>query len=154
MRVTLLIKESYLETIRNSINSHMFKTLWANVDGKKEDIIDNGRRSCGVFTSGILIWFGLIHKRHATISGTLKDMKNSGWFEIFKPKIGCMLHWEKQNGNGESNEHIGFYMGDDMAISTSTTERTPIEHHWTYGVENNKPKRKVIKMYWHPKFDL
>ncbi len=149
MRIQLLIKESYIETIKNSINSSVFKTLWAVVDGEKQDILDAGRKSCGVFTSSILLMFGFIKERHATVSGTIKDMERSGWFEIQEPRIGCILRWEKKFGNGEDNDHIGFYIGDHMAISTSSKECVPIEHHFTYGEENGEPKRKIVAIYWH-----
>jgi len=153
MHITLLTRDSYIETIKNSINSSVFKTLWALVDGEKQDVLDAGRKSCGVFTSSILLMFGLIKERHATVSGTIKDMEVSGWFEISEPKIGSVLRWEKKFGNGENNDHIGFYIGDNMAISTNSKERTPIEHHFTYGEEDGKAKRKIVTIYWHKKLD-
>lgn len=153
MKVKILQFDSYIATIKNSVGSKTFNSLWADVDGKREDILDDGRKSCGCFVSGILLWFGLAKERHATALGTVRDMKESGWHEIQEQKIGAVLQWEKMEGSGEINEHIGFYMGDKTAISTSKEERSPIEHHWTYGEENGKPKRKIIAIYWHPKLD-
>jgi hypothetical protein len=153
MNIKILLVDSYLAAIKNSLGSKIFNNLWAEVDGVKQDILGDGRKSCGYFTSGILLWFGLIKERHATVSGTLKDMKNFGWEEISEPKIGSVLHWDKELGNGEFNEHIGFYMGENLAISTSAKEHMPVEHHWTYGEELGLPKRKVIAIYWHPRLN-
>lgn len=153
MQVKFLLFESYVAAIKNSVGSHVFKTLFADVDGKSEDILYDGRRSCGAFISGILVWFGLIKERHATVAGTVKDLKASGWEEIREPRIGAILHWEKELGNGEENEHLGFYIGGDRAVSTSREKRTPIEHHYTYGEDNGKPKRRIIAIYWHQRLN-
>ena len=153
MNIKILLVDSYLAAIKNSVGSKIFNNLWAEVDGERKDILDDGRKSCGYLVSGILLWFGLIRERHATVLGTLKDMLASGWEEISEPKIGSVIIWEKEFSNGEINEHIGFYMGDNMAISASTKNQMPIEHHWTYGEENGEPKRKVIAIYWHPRLN-
>lgn len=153
MNIQILKKESYLAAIQNSLGSKIFNNLWAEVDGERTDILSDGQKSCGYFVSGILLWFGLIKERHATVHGTLKDMEGFGWEKLTEPQVGSVLHWEKELGNGEVNEHIGFYTGENMAISTSGKERTVIEHHWTYGEENGNPKRKVIAIYWHPRLN-
>ncbi len=128
----------------------MFQTAWAEVDGKREDILKNGEKSCAAHVSGILVWFELTKWRHATVSGTVKDMLSSGWYKVSEPKVGAVLHWEKLLGNGEENEHLGFCMGDKTAVSNSRTTRTPIEHHITYGETNGVPKRNIVAIYWHP----
>lgn len=153
MKVTILVFESYLATIQNSIGSKMFQNLWTEIDGKREDILRGGQRSCAVFVSGVLLQFGLIKERHAMSASTVRDMLQCGWEEIKEPRKGAVLHWGKRITNGEENEHIGFYMENDIAISHSRDNRTPIEHHWTYGTENGKPNYAPIGIYWHPKFN-
>lgn len=153
MNIQILLKETYLSVIKNSVGSKIFNNLWALADGEKTDILNDGRKSCGYFVSGILLWFGLIKERHATVHGTLGDMEKFGWEKISEPEIGAVLHWEKELGNGEFNEHVGFYMGENLAISTSAKDRTVVEHHWTYGEEGGQPKRKVIAIYWHPRLN-
>lgn len=148
--VRVLIFDSYLATIKNSIGAKVFQTLWAEVDGSKNDILRGGERSCAAFVSGILLWFGLIKGKHATIAGTLRDMNATGWQKINEPRIGCVVHWEKALINGEENEHIGFYVEKDAAVSNDYRARTPVAHHWTYGEVHEKPIRKIVGMYWHP----
>ena len=150
MGINILTFDSYIATIQNSIGSKSFQTLWAEVHGAQQDILGGGQYSCGVFVSGILIWFDLIQERHATVLGTVRGMKASGWEEIKEPKVGCVLHWERQSQNGSANEHLGFYMGHETAISNSGTDRVPVEHHFTYGATNGIPNRSILAMYWHP----
>jgi len=146
--------DSYISAIRNSVGSHEFKNLWADVDGKRADILDDGRKSCGYFVSGILLWFGLIERRHATVEGTVHDMEASGWERASELKIGDVIRWEHKEGGGEANEHIGFFIGDNRAISTSATQRVPVEHHVTYGEQTDgSPVRKIIAIYRHPRLN-
>ncbi|MBI2278550.1 MAG: hypothetical protein HYU81_00595 [Candidatus Brennerbacteria bacterium] len=145
--VRLIFLDSYLTAIKNSVGANIFKTLWAEVDGQTEDILEGGKLSCASFVSGILAWFGLIKERHATVAGTVRDMQASGWEVIPEPRPGCVLHWEKMKENGE-HEHLGFYLGHDAAVSNSRTARTPIEHHWTYD-----GGRRVVAIYWHPRLN-
>lgn len=125
----------------------MFQTVWAEVGGKKKDILAGGELACASFVSGVLLWSGLIKEKHATVTGTLKDMRRSGWKKIKKPREGCILRWEKREENG-GHEHLGFYMGTTIAISNSKTAKVPVEHHWTY-----RGTRKIVAMYWHPRLN-
>ncbi len=149
----LLLKDSYLKTIENSVGSKLFRNTYLEIDNKKTDILNNGQFSCAVFVSWILRIFYLINEGHATVDGTIKDLEKSGWYKIKKLKIGAILAWEEIYLNGTLNKHIGFYIGGDKAISNSRTKKTPIKHHWTFGVKNGKPVRKVVEIWWHKKLD-
>ncbi len=151
--VKLLKLENYLHSVKNSVDSKQFQILKALVDGKEKNLVKNGDLSCAYFVSAILLLENLIKERHATVNGTIRDMRDFGWKKISKPKIGCVLIWEKmEQGQNGSHEHIGFYIGEEKAVSNSSRFRVPKKHHWTFGLDqNNKPKRKIISMYWHPK---
>ena len=153
MTVNILQFDNYIYSIKKSIGSTLFQTVWAEVDGEKKDILNNGQYSCAIFLSSILLWFGLIKDRHATTAGLLKDMEKSGWYKIDELKPGCILYWEFMFKNGENNDHIGFYIGGEKAISNERDVSTPIEHHYTYGVKGGKPVRKIEAIYWHPRLD-
>ena len=148
IKVTPLIRESILAFVKNSVGSNMFRNLYAEVNGERKDILEDGRISCAAFVSAILLQFGLIKKGHATVDGTIGDMEDSGWIKIDKPKEGCVLLWEPMEIDGSVNKHIGFYINNDQAISNSFEKRTPQIHHWTYN-----DKRKITAMYWHNKLD-
>ncbi len=154
-KVIPIIFDTYIAVIKNSVGSKMFRNFYAKVDGKKTDIMKNGDLSCAWFVSSLLYLFKLIKDAHATVNGTIKDLQQSGWKKIKKPKIGSVIVWEKIDfGNKDFHKHIGFYIGNNKAISTSNSKKgQPIIHHWTYGIKRNKPVRKVKAIFWHKKLN-
>jgi hypothetical protein len=153
-KIKPILKDSYLAFIKNSAGAKSWRSLYASVGGRKEDILKGGEFSCAYFASSILLIFGLTKNVHATISGTIKDMKASGWREIEKPKPGAVLLWEKQKqGKGEPHFHLGFAINKNQAISNRWEHKCPIIHHITYGIKNKKPVRKIEKIFWHTKLD-
>ncbi|NMB92517.1 MAG: hypothetical protein GYA31_02755 [Parcubacteria group bacterium] len=150
-----LRKDTYLTVIQNACGSKMWANNYALVNGKKEDILQNGSTSCAFFVSSILKMFDLIKDLHVTVNGTEKDLKQSGWRRIAvtsKMPPGSILIWEKKkaleakNKNTATHAHIGFYIGKEQAVSIWIFHNFPIIHHWTYS-----GKRKVLRAYWNPK---
>src|SRR3989344_5072067 len=94
-KVEPILMDTYLAIIKNSIGSKMFSNLYAKLDNKKLDITKNGNLSCAFYVSSILFLFKLVKEIHATVNGTLKDLKESGWTKIEKPRIGCVLIWRE-----------------------------------------------------------
>ncbi|OGM97622.1 MAG: hypothetical protein A2735_03385 [Candidatus Yanofskybacteria bacterium RIFCSPHIGHO2_01_FULL_41_21] len=146
--------KSLLAMIENSIkggDNYFFRNLFAEEDGKEVDILENGSNSCAAFVSWILLSLELIKHPHATVFGTTSDLLASGWFEIKELKPGAILIWEKRDGamledQKIPKEHMGFYFGNDEAISNdSKGTGFPCRHHVTY---NNT--RKIEKILWHP----
>lgn len=145
-KVILLIADTYLAVIKNSIGSKIFRNLYAKVDGKKEDITRNGELSCAFYTSSILALAKQIKEVHATVNSTVKDLQKSGWKIIKKPKVGSVLVWEKADfGNNSIHKHIGFYIGKSKAISNSYKRGYPIKHNWIFA------NRKIEAIFWNPK---
>jgi len=141
-----LIKDSYLAVVKNSIGSRMWRVFFAEVKSKKKNISKRGKLSCAFFVSTILVMFSLIKKGHMTVKSTIKDMRTSGWFEIKKPRIGSILVWEATNfGGGDICRHIGFYVGNNKAISNSSISRQPVIHDYKFGKNN----RKIEHIFWH-----
>ena len=134
--------DTYLAVVKNSVGSRMFRNFYAKVNGKKTDIMKNGKLSCAFFASSLLHLFKLVKEPHATVDGTIKDLRSSGWKAIRKPRIGSVLVLEAK----DSHKHIGFYIGNNKAISNSTKLGYPVKHHWTFG-----GARKVELMLSHPK---
>ena len=144
-----LLFDTYLAVIKNSPGANLFRNSYAKVNGMKRDILKNGELSCAFFTSSVLVIFKLIKEIHSTVEGTIRDLEASGWKKIKKPKIGSVLIWEESVGH----KHSGFYIGGGKAVSNSLQKRTPIVHHWTFGIKKGKPVRKIIAIYWHKKLD-
>src|SRR3989344_6688914 len=111
--------KNYLAIINNSIGTKMFRNFFAEINGKEVDGLGNGDKSCAVHVSSILYLNNLIDAPHATVTTTLKAMRESGWKEINAPREGCVIHWEKTE-KSDGCEHIGFYVGNEKAISNAS----------------------------------
>jgi hypothetical protein len=149
MSVRLLFKKSYLAMIRNAAagENRMFRNLYALVDGAEHDILEDGKLSCAAFVSGILTLYGLIARPHATVGGTERAMRERGWAEIPEPREGAVLSWQPITyADGRTHGHLGFYVGDDRAVSNASNDGGIVrEHHWTYD-----GARRVVRIWWHP----
>lgn len=143
---------TYLAAIKNSVGSKFFRNMYVWNDKKRIDVLENGNLSCAYFVSTILKHFDLIKKVHSTVKNTVKDAKKSGWKITAKPKIGNVLVYEEKYfpESGNQHMHIGFYIGNKKAISTSSKFKTPIIHGWQKEPSSGK-LRKVIEILWHNK---
>lgn len=152
--VQIILNKSYLQTIKNSVDSNLFRNLYAYVNGIKRDVLENGLLSCAAYVSSVLYLFKLAADTHATVRGTLADLEKSGWTQIKKPREGAVLVWEAQKfEDGDIHKHIGFYIGKNKAISNSYKKRQPVLHHWTFGNKSGRPVRKVEQIFWHKKLE-
>lgn len=152
-QIVPLIFETYLAVIKNSLKSTLFRNFYAEVEGKKQDIMKGGGLSCAFFVSSILVMFGLVERIHGTVAGAIKDLEKSGWQKIKKPRLGSILIWEAIDfGKNNIHKHMGFYIGLNQAISNNSKLKYPVKHHWTFGLKNNKPKRKVEAIFWNKQF--
>ena len=157
---TVRIKKlkSFLAIVENSVrggNNYLFRNMYADIDGVEKDILEDGALSCAIFASAVLLNLELIKKPHATVSGAVKDMLESRWYDVVQLKPGAVIVWEKIAFAGdEKHSHIGFYIGDDQAISNSFADKCPRRHHITYGTNSDgTPVRKIEKIYWHSELD-
>jgi hypothetical protein len=147
-KVSPLLLDTYLAVIKNSSGSNLFRNLYAKVGDERQDITQNGELSCAFFVSSILVILKLIKEVHATVSGTVRDLKEFGWVEIEEPKIGAILVWEEKDfGNNRLHKHIGFYVGEGRAVSNDYKIGTPQEHKW------NSEERKVELILWNDKLN-
>ncbi|MFP4539392.1 MAG: hypothetical protein ACLFNN_00465 [Candidatus Paceibacterota bacterium] len=120
--------DTYMAVIGNSAGVEMFRNVYADVDGEYTDITDNGDLSCAFFVSSVLKIFGLIKEIHITVNSTVKDMERNGWVDTDDPEPGDVVVWSEEHSNEEKHRHIGFFLGEDRAISNSKHKRHPIEH--------------------------
>lgn len=148
------VNTSYLAAVRDSVGSRLFRHLYATDEhGSRVDILQNGRLSCAYFVAFILYHFQLIQTPHATVVSTVKDMEEHGWSVVKTPEAGDVLVWEPSDihAEGEMHEHIGFYVGEERAISNSSTTGEIVEHDWTYGTDNEgNPNRRITKILRRP----
>jgi hypothetical protein len=134
----LLKNKNYLNSIKKSVGTEIFQNVFTEESNTEKDLTRDGQLSCALFVSSILKIFDLINplkSPHSTISGLLKNMKDSGWTEIKQLELseGDVIVWEKIiDVDGEEHEHIGFYIGNERAVSNSSEKRVPTEHHYNY----------------------
>lgn len=146
-KITPLIFDTYLAMIKNSVGAELFRNFYAKVNGKKTDIMRNGELSCAFYVSSVLALSKFIKEVHGTIDSTVKNLQESGWKKVSKPKIGSVLVWEKMDfGNGNAHKHIGFFIGGNEAISNSYKLGFPVEHSWDFNA-----KRKIDIILWNQK---
>ncbi len=140
--------ETYLAMVRGSIRSRIFQHFYATIDGRKSDLVKNGRLSCAFFVSTILHHFGWIHEPHLTVDGTVRDLQRSGWRSVRTVRAGDILIWEPIiERDGLEHRHIGFALGGDRAISNSSKRGVPVIHHMTFGTRNGHPTRRLLERY-------
>lgn len=142
--VTFLLKETYIKLIKNSIGTKMFNSYYVK-DGKlKKDILKNGEFSCAFFVSSILKIFGWVNKIHLSVDETEEDLTKNGWEEGNLKDIekGCVIVWKGKKFKEGCHKHIGFYLGNKKAISTSFKGRKVVLHDWTF-----RNRRKIISVY-------
>jgi hypothetical protein len=143
-----LKNDSFLQFIKNSIGTRMFRNSYYSLNNKKTDILQNGSLSCAVFASSLLFIFKFIKDVHATVDGTIRDLEESGWEKVNKAAAGDVIIWEAIEVKGRSlHKHIGFYLGNNQAVSNSSKTGLIAKHHLTYGAKAGKPKRKIESIY-------
>lgn len=155
LSVKTLLKDTYLALIENACGSGIWNNYYALVNGKKEDIVHNGGTSCAFFVSSILKISDLIKELHLTVKGLEKDLKESEWQIVkvsSKMPVGSVVIWQKKSPVDKilkkwgKHYHIGFYIGNEKAVSIWAYNKYPTIHHWTYN-----GTRKIIRAYWNPK---
>jgi len=108
--------------------------------------LNYGKLACAVFVSDVLEKFNLIYEGHPTVKILVNNLKSFGWQEVELKNIepGDIIVWEKNKSN---HYHVGFYIGNEKAISNSWKKRFPIKHDFLFRNENLKKKeRKIVKI--------
>lgn len=147
IKVVPKVFDTYIAMVENSVGSKAWQTIWADVDGVKTDVTQGGVKSCAFFVSSILKNFDFIRKTHATVASTKKDLKESGWINIPKPKAGAIVVYEPiVFDDGESNEHIAICVSATEAVSNSYAKRVPVMHNIEM-VFDDKPRKITDILY-------
>ena len=151
----LALRETYLAMIRNSVGSMQYRMLFVQTPRDIVDVIGDGDLACAFFVSSILTLCGLTKGGvHTTVDATIDDLEQSGWKEQsdLLPE-GSVLVWEsKLCSDNQRHRHIGFCVGDGMAVSNSSEERSPTLHRLCFNDFLKPPVRKVTAVYTHTRF--
>ena len=143
--VSRRLLDTLLCMLRAAEGTTLFRTFYADVDGKKTDIMRKGDLSCAFFVSFMLAGLALAKNVHGTVSGTIRDLEESGWKRVRKPRPGAVIVWgAREDERGESHTHIGFYLGPGKAVSNDSKTGSPRIH--PYGMGG----RTITALYAHP----
>ena len=141
-KIVKLQYETYLAVIENSPGSFMFKNFYVTIDGVKKDAMEDGWLSCAFYVSSVLYLCKYIKDIHATVASTVKDLQKCGWKKVRKPAVGSVIVWKPgKDTNGHS--HIGFYVGNEQAISNDSWKKHPWKGDWKFN-----GKREVEMILW------
>ncbi len=152
-----LLLDTYLAMIGASVGTPLFRSFWAKVNGKRTNIVRDGRVSCSFYTASILKLFNLVQEVQVTINRLKRDMKESGWHEIPRPRVGCVVFWLPKPADASRMRkdtgvyqplvsHCGFYVGGGEAVhndgdKTMAPVRAPLKY------------RPVESYWWHDALD-
>ena len=138
--------------VHRSVDSNLFRNLYASVDGEEKDILRDGILSCAYFVSSVLFHCKLIDDLHTTVRGLEANLQRSGWREIEESRVGSVIVWEPiELPDGSIRRHAGFYIGDAEVISNRTDHRTPKVHSMNF--EEEGKYRAIEAIYWHENLD-
>lgn len=153
--INRFVMKNYLNLIINSVNTNFFRNHFVEIDGQERDILEDGNISCAIFVSSILHLVGLIKRPHFTVKSTLKDIQESGWYEINDLKTGSLILWEDLYFEtvGNVHSHLGFYIGENKAVSNLFYKKSPQIHDINFANDKKIGFRKIAKIFWHPKLD-
>jgi len=135
--------KTYLQMIRNSVGTQMFRNFYIQTaDGVEQDSLSDGEDSCAFYVSSVLTLFRAAAGVHGTIRRTVEDLQQSGWQIVPKDHMqpGDVIVW------GTTGNHIGFYIGNGRAISTSSKAKQVAEHNASH--DDSNPISQVLR-YTH-----
>ena len=137
--------KTYLGVIRNSVGTGMFRNWYVKTPEQGEfDAMKDGEDSCAFYVSSLLKIFGKVTTIHGTVESTIKDLEKSGWQKVVEPQPGDVLVWETQKFADAQQRHIGFYIRDGRAVSTSWKKKIVVEHNQNF--DNNRKIELVFRM--------
>ena len=137
------------QNLRALLENSLGVKLWRNFYYQDRDVMEGGDLSCAFFVSTLLLMLQAVPKRHGTVHHlTVLDMPEYGWREVPVDEayeFGDVLVWDyAQQGNSTGkHQHVGFFWGEDQAISNSSSQGCPVRHHYTY--EDTRPIVKVLR---------
>ena len=152
-KVERRIFDSYMAFTKNSVGSKSWSQYYADIDGVKTEIVQDGNLACAYFVSSVLRIFNLIERVHMTVPRTVADMKESGWAEIDKARPGAVVVYDDAHFSNGSFPHIGICTSGETAISNNYKAGTPIEHNIVITNEDGS-ERKIVGYYWHSQLEV
>jgi hypothetical protein len=137
---------TYLAMVKNSPGSRMFREFYLRrPDGSEFEAIGDGQNACAFFVSSVLTLLGKVQGVHGTVDSTVRDLVTSCWKKVGKPHPGDVVVWDFRDQGDGKHRHIGFAVGPDSAVSTSSSRREVAEHELHFGAES-RPIESIYRL--------
>jgi hypothetical protein len=136
-----LLRKTYLSVIQGSVGSKMFRECHFKIGSRNIEVLENGNLACAFYVSSILKIFDLLNELHTTVNATEEDLLRSGWQDIERPRVGCVIIYAPK-----THRHLGFYIGKGAGINNNASKAAPHNHEWDY--------RPVERLLWHAKLEM
>ena len=147
--VEILRPESYLALIRNSVGASTWKQMFASVNGREQDIMNNGDLSCAFFVSSILKMCDLVPQLSVTVFGLIRHLEALHWPVVTEAQAGDILVWETIiDEKGDKHSHIGFSLDDEQAVSNSASTGIIQQHNKTF--DGSRKITAIYRPLWEP----
>lgn len=152
-----LVLPTYLALVEASVDSPLFRTFYAKVNGKRTNVVRDGKVSCAFHVTGILKLFNLVQEVQITNNRAVRDMLESGWRPVSRPRAGCVVLWDEKDPDPERMrkdkgvyqpkvKHCGFYLGKGVCVS-NFGDRTGMP--WRHAIDAHE-YGPVEGYLWHP----
>lgn len=152
--IEILKKETYLKMLENSVDTKLFNSVFVKYkdSGKTVDALNNGEFSCAFFASSLLSLNQMLSRPHTTVKTMRNKLETDNkWQKVSSNNIepGDVLFWDFITyPDGSKNEHVGFALSNNEAVSTDYINHNVSKHHITFGLtEEGQAKRKITSVY-------
>lgn len=132
MQIVRHTLKSYIAMVKGSVGSSAYQHFYASFDGEERDTMNGGATSCAYFVSSILTIFGGLDSTGFVVGSVERRLIDYGWKQVDSPEPGDVVVYEVAEQEGEPHAHIGFYIGDERVVSTSSSKKVVVEHDWLY----------------------
>jgi len=130
----------------------MFRNFYLQAqDGQEFDATSDGNNSCAFYVSSVLTLFRKQNGIHGTVASVIKDLQRSAWLAVPEAEMqaGDVIIWEAIQFEDGPFMHIGFYVGDGRAVSTSAAKKKVVEHDVHFG----KTARQISQVFRQPSWE-
>lgn len=141
------VSANLLAMINSSVDCDMFARIATLGRDETHQVIRDDELGGCYYVCFLLRGFHLISSIRLTVSGTARQLPRSGWETLDNTGVlapGMIIVWET-TGTVTPRKRIGFYVGDEEAVSTAINRGIPTRHHATFGDQH-----RIQRVYAHP----
>lgn len=153
------LSRKYIETVMGSVNSLKYRQHHVlTSDGITQTVFADSGVASAYHVSSILNSLQLsLGEIRLNILDILADLEVSAWERTKTLSKGAVVVWEPYSYvSGKPRQHIGFYIGNDRAVSNISDAHIPTEHDVYFRDEKRHliVERSIVYIFTHPLIHL